>query len=221
MWYQQQDMLSKFLRRSAKIEPICPSQFARMFTTFGLKMKKRGFEAEDKDQDESNQEESMDDVNNSDYDLNKRKFHFIMTDNDDMIPLPKVIEINDPYPGEPKYMRKRKGPAVLRFHKNSKDNQFEKWMLNELMLYTPFREADLDEYENNTAEVYKQKENWIRIVKSKVMEHLEDVEEARYMVEQANIELDLEDIGIQMDAAHAQDQANCKDEEILVIDTQI
>ena len=36
-----------------------------------------------------------------------------------------------------------------------KDNNYEKWMLNELMLYTPFREADLDNYENNTAEIYK------------------------------------------------------------------
>jgi hypothetical protein len=49
-------------------------------------------------------------------------------------------------------------------------------MLKELMLYTQYREADLDDYENNTAEIYKQKESWIRSVKSKVMEHLESVE---------------------------------------------
>ena len=64
------------------------------------------------------------------------------------------------------------------------------------MLYTHFREADLDNYENNTAEIYKQKESWIRSVKSKVMEHLESVEEARYMVEQSTKEVDLEGIGI-------------------------
>ena len=77
------------------------------------------------------------------------------------------------------------------------------------MLYTPYREKDLDEYENNTAEIYKQKENWIRSVKSKVMEHLESVEEARYMVEEASKELELGNIGVQMDAAHEQDQAEC------------
>ena len=85
-------------------------------------------------------------------------------------------------------------------------------MLNELMLYTHYREADLDEYENNTAEMYKQKESWIISVKSKVMEHLESVEEARYMVEQANKEVDLEGIGILMDAALEQDQADCQEE---------
>ena len=98
-------------------------------------------------------------------------------------------------------MRKRTGPAVIRYHKVNRDNQYERWMLNELMLYTHYREVDLDEYENNTAEIYQQKESWIRSVKSKVMEHLESVEEARYMVEQANKEMDMGDIGIHMDAA--------------------
>ena len=103
----------------------------------------------------------------------------------------------------------RKGPAVIHDHKVNKDNQYKRWMLKELMLYTPFREEDLDEYENNTAEVYRQKENWIRSVKSKVMEHLESVEEARYMVEQSTKEVDLESIEIQLDAALEQDQAEC------------
>ena len=144
--------------------------------------------------------------------MNKKKFHFIITETDEMIPLPKLIEISDPYPGEPKWMRKRKGPAVIRYHKVNRDNQYERWMLKELMLYTHFREADLDNYENNTAEIYKQKESWIRSVKSKVMEHLESVEEARYMVEQSTKEVDLEGIGINMDAALEQDQADCQEE---------
>ena len=83
-------------------------------------------------------------------------------------------------------------------------------MLKELMLYTPYREQDLDEYENNTAEVYRQKESWIRSVKSKVMEHLESVEEARLMVEESMKEMDINDIGIQMDAALEQNQADCQ-----------
>ena len=82
-------------------------------------------------------------------------------------------------------------------------------MLKELMLFIHYREKDLDEYENNTAEVYKQKESWIRSVKSKVMEHIESVKEARYMVEQANKEIDIDQIGIQLDAAFEQDQVDC------------
>jgi hypothetical protein len=126
-----------------------------------------------------------------------------------MVPLPKLIEISDPYPSEPKWMRKHNGPAVIRYHKVNQDNQYERWMLKELMLYTPSREFDLDEYENNTAEVYTQKEIWIRNVKAKVREHLESVEEARYMVEQAKKDKDSGEIGIQMDAAHEQEQEDC------------
>ena len=73
-----------------------------------------------------------------------------------------------------------------------------------------------EEYENNTVEVYKLKESWIRSVKSKVMEHLESVEEARYMVEQANKELDMEDIGVMMDSALEQDKGDCELEERLI-----
>ena len=112
-------------------------------------------------------------------------------------------------------MRKRKSPAVIRYHKGHKDKDYEGWMLKELMLYTHYRECDLDEYENNMAEMYKEKENWIRSVKSKVMEHLESVEEARYMVEEASKELDLGKIGVQMDVAHEQDQAECHEEGVI------
>ena len=136
-----------------------------------------------------------------------------MTDSDMQVPLPKIIEIRDPYPGEPRWMRKRNGPAVIRYHQAKKDNQYEDWMLKELMLYTPYREEDLDGYENNTAEIYKQKENWIRKVKSKVMEHLESVEEARYMIEESMKEK-IEEVGIHMDAAHEQEQADCQQEEL-------
>ena len=165
LWFQQQDILSKFLRRSTAIELICPVQFSKMFTTSGLKVNKKNEKnLEENEQEECDQEsEEKNDITQeediSKYDENMRKFHFIMVETDDSIKLPKLIEIDDPFPGEPKWMRKRKGPAVIRYHKVNKDNDYERWMLKELMLYTPYREEDIDEYENNTAEVYKQKEN--------------------------------------------------------------
>ena len=123
-----------------------------------------------------------------------------------------MIEIDNPYPGEPKWMRKRKGPAVLRYHKSKRDTHYEDWMLKELMLYTPYREEDLNDYEEDTAKRYLEKEKYIAKVKSKVMEHLESVEEARYMVEQSKKELDLEEIGMQMDANLEQENADCQEE---------
>ena len=89
-----------------------------------------------------------------------------------------MIPIKDPSPGEPKWMRKRNTPAVLRYHKVNKDNHYERWMLKELMLYTPYRPQDLDDYEGRTGEIYLEKINWVQQVKKKVMEHLESVEEA-------------------------------------------
>ena len=70
----------------------------------------------------------------------------------------------------------------------------------------------LDDYESNTAEIYIQKENYIRTVKSKVMEHLEGIEEARWMMEEAKKELDMERVGIHLDPEHEQNQNDCHQE---------
>ena len=106
LWYQQQDMLSKFLRRSEKVELICPVQFGKMFTTAGVKSN----EKEEKNV-EDNELEAIDEdsnIENSDYDSNKNKFHYIITETDESVPLPNIIEILQPYPGEPRWMKKRK-----------------------------------------------------------------------------------------------------------------
>ena len=214
LWYQLQDMLSKYLRRPTEIELICPNQFSRILTTSGLKTNKKvksSLHDEEDTENYSDIDEQDIDESTEQYSKHgsKNTFHYIITETDDMVEIPKLIEISDPYPGDSKYMRRLKGPAAIRYHKSNRDNDYERWMLKELMLYTHYREEDLDEYENNTAEIYKQKESWIRSVKSKVMEHLESIEEARYMVEQANKELDLDDIGIQMDSKLEQDNDDC------------
>ena len=103
LWYQQQDMLSKFLRRPENIELICPTQFGKMFTTSGIKANKNAKDKLDGNESEEVQtEDKTKEIDNSDYDMNKKKFHFIITETDEMVPLPKLIEISDPYPGEPK-----------------------------------------------------------------------------------------------------------------------
>ena len=114
-------------------------------------MKKKEKDNVEDNESEDKADDSDADIDNSNHDLNKNKFHYIITETDESVPLPKIIEILEPYPGEPRWMRKRTGPAVIRYHKVNRDNQYESWMLNELMLYTHYREADLDEYENKTA----------------------------------------------------------------------
>ena len=83
------------------------------------------------------------------------------------------------------------------------------------MLYTPFRNKDLEDYENRTAELYEMKQQWIQSVKSKVMEHLESVEEARWMVEQSTKKINLDDIGHEVNATHEQEQLDSLHEGVL------
>ena len=45
------------------------------------------------------------------------------------------------------------------------------------------------------------------------MEHLEGIEEARWMMEEAKKELDLEQVGIKLDPEHEQNQNDCHQEE--------
>ena len=90
---------------------------------------------------------------------------YIITGDRSKVKLPKLIELCNPLTREIKFMRKRKKPAVHRYHKVKKENQFERWMLKELMLYTPCREKDLDHYENDTADAYSQNAKSIQYVK--------------------------------------------------------
>ena len=84
--------------------------------------------------------------------------------------LPKYIMLSDTYPGEPKMMRKRGFPAVLRFHKANQANNPQKYMHSEIMLYRPASE------EIDPAQVETQYDEMLGddfdIVKSQVMKHL-------------------------------------------------
>ena len=113
-----------------------------MYTTFGMKIIKNEKENE-QDENEPNDKDKEEEMantkiseNDKDKNDDEHKFHFIITNSEDNVPLPKIIEIHDPYLGEPKWMRTRKHPAALRHHKIRKEEDYESWMLNELLLYT-------------------------------------------------------------------------------------
>ena len=133
-----------------------------MYTTSGLRNQKA------KNEDDETEEPQMD-VENEDIEEKNNCMDYIIAGPICSKKLPKYVLLQDPMPREPKLMRKRAKPAVLRYHKESKDQQYENWMFKELMLYTPFRKADLDDYDTKTAEIYKEKQDWIKSVKEKVM----------------------------------------------------
>ena len=211
LWYEQQDMWSKYLRRPIDtLGNMCFAQFAKMYSSYSHTKAEADIYEMEKDNE-------VDEDDGYETDDAEDKFNYVMTHNDykDGVKLPEYIILRDPYPGEPQMMKKRNFPAVLRFIKTNKGNNPQKYMLSELMLYRPTAtEIDIDQVESLYEEMYQDKRK-VDIVKSQVMEHLEGVEEARYYVEQAKKELDLTEIGKTLDPALEQENDDCNEEELV------
>ena len=105
-FYEVQDIYSKYLRRPKELKLICFAQFAKMFRS------KNSYEDED-----APEEEYLETSENETLKNETLKFNFIMTFNENdktRHVLPKMIQIKDTSPGEPKHMQKRQFPAALR-----------------------------------------------------------------------------------------------------------
>ena len=100
--------------------------------------------------------------------------------------LKEYIKLKNPFPGEPPYMKKRKSPAVLRFHKFKKETKPTEYFYSEALLYKPFTsEEELERYIASLSSLDISNHNaQIRCVKRQVMEHLENVTEARFFAEE-------------------------------------
>ena len=195
MWIEKPDMWSKYIRRPDSIEEMCFAQFAKMY---------KGCASKDNNDDPEEDEDSADEDEVVQIESYEKKFHYIMTHKDSACKgkkLPEMIKLDYPYPGERTTMKKRAYPAALRFHKVKKDNDHKRYMIHELMLYSPLRdELEMEQVEKLFKEEYNG-ERKIQIVKSQVMEFLESVTEARYHVEQLEKEgkLDLDPTGAMID----------------------
>jgi hypothetical protein len=144
------------------------------------------------------------------------KFHYIITERDGLgEEIPQYTKLMNPLPKENPIQYKRSFPAALRFHKVNRDNKPHKYFLSELMLYIPFRDEEIEFKPDDPdfiEELYQIHYERIKIIKSKVMEHLHDVEEARHYVEEANKKLDLTKVAVNLDAATEQENAECQEQ---------
>ena len=112
------------------------------------------------------------------------------------------MKLENAYPGEPKFLRKRKHPKALRFYKVKRDLNPERFFLHELMMYKSFDKNDYERWHDpqKAMEDYEKYKEVIKNVKKQVMEWIEDVEEARYFVEEImKNAVDIEDIGGNLD----------------------
>ena len=173
-----------------------------------------------KESDEDVEEEVSDDNQPSDYEKDKKrygqevKFHYLITETGDIgKPLPKLMKIGSPCPGEPNFLRKRKHPKSLRFFKVKKDLNPARFFLHELMMYRHFGPDDYERWQDDEKciEDYEKFKEGIKKVKAKVMEWMEDVEEARYFVEEVmKNEVDIEEIGEKLDPEMHHEDIECE-----------
>ena len=218
LFIEKTDVIEKYMRRPGPknphveftegdndLEDLVTVQFVKMFET-----------RQKKDTDD---EQELIDMDELDFDDDDVKFHYIMRADEkkeDTL-LPQCIKLLPKYPGENNFMKKRRFPAAVRFHKKRKDVETHSFFLSELMLYYPFRDEKTDLHSENEelcAKLYIQEFDNIQKVKQKVMEHLENVEEARYMVEEyLKNESKIEEIGQILDAENEQDLEDCLMEE--------
>ena len=215
---EKADLIDKFVRRPGpknahmefkdtddNSEELCLVQFAKM-----MEITQRKPEDDD---------DLAVDMNEMHMDEDDKKFHYIMVADEkaEKVPLPNVMKLMPRYPGENNVMRKRKFPAAIRLHKKREDVNPHKYFLAELMLYYPFRDEIHDLHSDNEelcAQLYQQQYENIRKVKKQVMEHLDDVEEARYMVEEyiKNIEKN-EELAAKLASEREQEVDDCQIEE--------
>ena len=219
LWYEQPDLYNKYLRRPAQLDNLCYAQFVMMYDSASSNNSKDSDDnniEEDNEVDEEKDDQSeLADVADTLEDTSSYyKYNHMMTylDNGNKgLSLPKLIELSDPVPGEARKMRRRKQAAALRQYKGGRNEEPERFMYRELMLYTPRRE-EIPTDKEAIVELYNEEyegERKVAIVKRQVMPHLECVEEARYMVEELQKELDLTETAVNLDPEAAQDNEEC------------
>ena len=241
LWKEQPDMVTKWLRRqsfdeedteeveSAFADPsdICLAHFAKMYTpswsnkpNYGdrnIQSEDIAPEADENEEDENGKKKKKkrpsppwEEDDNPD-----AKFVYLMhadPEKTDLI-LPSLLKIRDPLPGEPSCMRRRTHPTALRFHKTKQATNPASFFKEEIMLYSPdWTEEMFDWSDEKVFCFFAEHEDDINIVKKQVMEYLEDVQEARFFVEEANKELNLEETAALVDPQNEQEDADLEGE---------
>ena len=128
--------------------------------------------------------------------------------------LPDEIPLSYVYPGEPPIMKKRKFPAVLRFHKFKLNTHPKEYFFSEALLFKPFHnEEELENITDNLNENNsKELSDKITCVKQQVMEFLEDVDEARHFVRESTRNEEVENL---LDPETIKDIEDCEFEGII------
>jgi hypothetical protein len=135
--------------------------------------------------------------------------------------VPDMMELTSPHVGEPRMMKERKIPTILRFYKHNKETSPIKFFLQELILFVPFgleQNGDMKNLlkasDDQIINFYDKYCEHIREVKAQVLPYLEDVMEERFYVEKVRRELDAEEVGLLLAAGKELDNMVAEDAEV-------
>ena len=147
----------------------------------------------------------------------ENKFDFLMTKdgvNFD-VPLSQRFKLTDPFPDEPPFIKKRKKPANLRFHKVNPDKEVERYWFSECLLYNPFsNENDIvKKLEGFNSGDFQTMQKEIQVVKSHVTEYLDSTAKASLMVQEASRN---QKTGEQMDTEGEQELGKYQEEDAIL-----
>ena len=132
-----------------------------------------------------------------------------------------MMELQDVYGGEPRFMKRRQMPAVLRFYKSNKDTNPLRFFLQELVLFVPFGLKEngdmqnlLQESDNQIVVLYEKYQHHVKEVKRQVLPFIEDVTEERFYVEEVRRQMQLEEIGQELAPGKELDNMEALDTEV-------
>ena len=135
--------------------------------------------------------------------------------------VPELMKLREPYVGEPKLMKRRQMPAVLRFYKSNKDTNPIRFFLQELVLFVPFGLEEngnmknlLQEPDDQIVLLYEKYSQHIKEVKRQVLPFLEDVIEERFYVDEIRRQLEVEEIGKELAAGKELENMEALDAEV-------
>ena len=119
LWYEQQDMWSKYLRRPLNtLGEMCFAQFAKMYRSYSKVGSEEGSDEIEKDVDDQVDDEDAGYITDEEND----KFNYVMTHANNYkrgSRLPGCIVLRDPYPGEPRVMIKSTNQRQETIHRGT------------------------------------------------------------------------------------------------------
>ena len=217
---EKYDIVSKFERCENKPQGLVYSHFAKMYSPAWRDKKSEKDDSNDLEIFDSGHPVSENEEDGDNFLDEDSKFNYVMKcfghphhncKSTKTEKLPEYLKLSEVFPGEPPFMKKRKFPAVLRFHKFKIATHPKEYFFSEALLYKPFKKEQdiLDDIENLDVSEFNEQ---IQCVKGQVMEHLENVTEARYFVEENARNEEKE---IELDPEGIQENAECEYEGIV------